>query len=145
MGCRGRGLEPEELVAVVDRPVEIEFLAQLHLPLTADAGGGENEDAAGFFSEPSLADEHAGLNGLAEADFVREEEARGPIAVEALEGANLVRPRLDIGSGFADAFAAVGHFGGLFDEGPDDPPQVEGRFRGWWRRRRFGQAAGSAA
>ena len=84
-----------------------------------------------------MADEQAGLNGLAEADFVGEKEAWWPVVVKALEGANLVGPRLHVGSGLADAFAAIGHFGGLFDEGPDETPQVEGRFWRWGRRGRL--------
>lgn len=76
-----------------------------------------------------MADEHAGLNGLAEADFAREQEAGRPIAVQALERANLVGPRLHIGGRFADALAAIGHFGGLLDEGPDKPAQVGGQRR----------------
>src|ERR1019366_7021522 len=135
----GGRLEPEELVTIVNRPVEVELFAQLQLPLPADAGWTENQYATGFVGQPSLADEHAGLNRFAQADFVRKEQAWWPIAVEALEGADLVRPRLDIGGGLPYPLAAVGHFGGLFDEGPDDPPQVEGRVRRWWWRRWLGQ------
>ena len=58
---------------------------------------------------------------------IGEEEARRPVVVKPLEGADLVRPGFHVRRGLADALATVGHLRGLFDVGPDQAVQVGGQ------------------
>ena len=61
------GLPPDELLAVVDRDVEVELLVQLVLPLGQHRRGDHQQDAPGQPREPRLADQQAGGDRLAQA------------------------------------------------------------------------------
>ena len=122
---RRRGI-PDELPPVVDRPVEIELLAKLDLPLSEDRLGREDQDPLRPSGEPRLTQQHSGLNGLAEPDLVGDEELRRPTPVEPFKRTHLMGPRGHRGGGFADAGAALREAGCFPDEGPDHGPAVGG-------------------
>ena len=118
---------------VVDRPVEVELLAQLDLPLLQDRPRREDENALRQAREPRLAQQQPRLDGLAEADLVRDQELRRPPRVETIEGPELVRPGLDGRRGLAHSRPAAGQRRRLPDECPDEPPAVGRRERGRMR------------
>ena len=120
---RGRRI-PGQLAAIVDGPVEIELLAQLDLPLLENGLGRQDQDPFGAPGEPCLAQQHARLDGLAEADLVGDQKPGRPIAVEAVEGAHLVRPRRDRRGRFADPLAAIRQGRRVPDERPDAASQI---------------------
>jgi hypothetical protein len=85
-------------VAVVDLEVEAEALVELFLPLEADAGGGDDEDEVDALAEEELLEDEAGLDGLAKADVVGDEEV-GAGELEGLhEGRELVGLDVDPGA-----------------------------------------------
>ena len=114
----GRGGRPVEALAVVDGPIEIELLAQFQLPLLQHRLGRQDENALGLASQPRLPQQQAGLDGLAEAHFVRDEQPWRPLRVQALERPRLMWPRLH-GSGCGTHLrTAVGQLWRLLDEAP---------------------------
>ena len=72
---------------------------RLHLgdPLGDEASRGDDEDAGGPVPEGEFFDDEAGLDGLAEPDFVGEEAADGVAAAGPGEGGDLVGERGDGG------------------------------------------------
>ena len=128
-----RGPVPGQLAAVVDRPIEVELLAQFNLPLFEDGLGRQDQDPCGTPGQPCLAQQHARLDGLAEADLVGDQQPRWPMAVEALKRSDLVWPGGDRRGGFADALASVRPCRGLLDERPDTASQIVGVGRDWRR------------
>ena len=76
--------------AVVVREDLVELGPQLVLPLADDAGRGEDEDAVGHAAGLELLDDQARLDGLAEADLVREDEAVRVRGGRAVHDADLV-------------------------------------------------------
>ena len=89
----GRGM-PVQFLPVVDRPVEVELLAQFDLPLLEHRLRGENQDALGSACQPGLTQQQASLNGLAQAHFIGDQQFGRPGFVHPLKGADLVRPGL---------------------------------------------------
>ena len=113
-----------QFLPVVDRPVEVELLAQFDLPLLEHRLGGENQNALGFARQPGLTQHQAGLNGFAQAHFIGDQQPGRPSVVHPLKGADLVRPGLHGAGGFANALAAVGQRRGAVEETPDDLARV---------------------
>ena len=131
---------PGQLAAVVDRPVEVELLPQLDLPLAEHGLGREYQDAPGTPGEPCLTQQHARLDGLTEPHLVRDQEPRRPVAVQALERPCLMRPRLDRRGRLADPLAAARTRRRLPNEPPEPAPQdTRGRRRGCRGRSRRGR------
>ena len=130
---RGRRIS-HELPPVVDRPVEVELLPKLDLPLTEHRLGRHDEDAFRASGEPCLAQQHPGLDRLAEPDLVRDEQPRRPSPIELLEGPHLVRPRRDRRRRLADERSAPREARRIGDEGPYEASPV-----GRQHRRVFGR------
>ena len=61
-------------LGVDDREVETELLGHLVLPLQAESGRADDDDRAGPVAQQQLLDDQAGLDGLAEADVVGEQQ-----------------------------------------------------------------------
>ena len=126
---RGGGV-PDQLVAVIDRPVEIEFLAQFDLPLSEHRFGRQDQDACGTAGEPGLAQQHAGLNGFSETDLVGDQQPRRPVAVKPFESPHLMGPWNDRRGCLSHTLTAFGHRRSVPDERPDAASQIP-RFGRW--------------
>ena len=122
---QGRGGVPDELPPVVDRPVQVELLAQLDLPLPEHRLRGQDQDPLRATGQPRLPQQQAGLDGLAQPHFVGDEQPRRPVRVEPLERPHLMRPGRDRGHGLADARALIGQRRRAVDEGPDPAAQID--------------------
>ena len=139
---RRRGIA-DEPPPVVDRPVEVELLAKLDLPLGEERLRGQDEDPSCPPGEPGLPQQQARLDGLAEPHLVGDEELRGPARVEALERAHLVGPRGHRGGRLADAGGGGALAGGRVpEEGPDEASPVDGRRTGRGLRGAAGAGVG---
>ena len=88
----GRAI-PRQFAAVVDRPVEIELLAQLDLPLPQHRLWSQDQNSPRPPGQPRLPQQHPRLDGLAESHLVGDQEFRRPLRIQAFEGPHLVRPR----------------------------------------------------
>ena len=128
---RGRRIS-HELPPVVDRPVEVELLPKLDLPLTEHRLRRHDEDAFRSSGEPCLAQQHPGLDRLAEPDLVGDEQLRRPSSVELLEGPHLVRPRSDRRRRLTDERSAPREARRIGDEGPYEASPVDRRIFGRW-------------
>ena len=73
-----RGGVAHELATVVDRPVEVELLTELDLPLAQHGLRCEHQDPFRAPREPCLSEQHPGFNRFPEPDFVRDQQLRGP-------------------------------------------------------------------
>ncbi len=145
---QGRRGAADELAPVVDRPVQVELLAQLDLPLAQHRLRRQDQDALRAPGEPRLPQQQAGLDGLAQPHLVGDQQPRRPVRVEALERAHLVGPGDHRGRGLADARPAVGKRRRAGDEPPDEPAAIDRRDRGRRGRldgRRRGRGRRSAA
>src|SRR3954454_19902180 len=69
-----RRMVPNQLLAVVDRPIQVKFLAQLDLPLLTNRLWRQDDRAFYAVGEPPLSKQQPGLNCLAEAHFVSDQE-----------------------------------------------------------------------
>ena len=118
---------PGQALAVEDRPVEIELLAQLDLPLLEHGLRREDQNSLCAPREPCLPQHHPRFDRLTEADLVGDQELRRPMIVQSVERANLMRPRRDRARRFADTLAAVRQGRGVVDEPPDEATQVDRR------------------
>ena len=76
--------------------------------------------------EPGLAQQHARLNGLAEAHLIGDQKFGRPIVVKALKGLHLVGPGCDCRCCFADALAPFRQRGRMLNEGPETASQIAG-------------------
>ena len=123
--AQGRRGVPHELAPVVDRPVQVELLAQLDLPLAQHRLRRQDQDPSGASGEPSLAQQQAGLDGLAQPHLVGDQQPRRPVGVEALERPDLMRPGDDRGRSLADARAPIRQRRRPVDEGPDAAAQID--------------------
>ena len=123
---RRRGV-PDQLAAVVDRPIEIELLAQLDLPLAEHRLGSQDQNPPRPPRQPRLPQQHSRLDRLAQSDLIGDQEFRRPLGVEALERPHLMRPRRHRRRRFADAGAARAQTGRLPDEGPYQAPPIDDR------------------
>ena len=121
---------PVEGLAIIDRPVEVELLAQFDLPLPEHRLWGEDQDAFRPARQPRLAQQESGLDRLAETDLVGNQQPRRPVVVHAVEGPHLMRPGCHRSGGLADPFSAVRHGRRMADEPPQQTTQV-GRRRRW--------------
>ena len=63
------------MTIIVDRPVQIELLTQLKLPLLHDGGRCQDQDALRAARQPCLPKQHARLDRLAESYLVRKQDA----------------------------------------------------------------------
>ena len=104
---QGRRGIPDQLAPVVDRPIQVELLAQLDLPLAEHRLRRQDQDPSGAAGEPCLTQQQAGLDRLAQSHLVGDQQSRWPLRVEALERAHLMWPGNDSGRGFADSCADV--------------------------------------
>ena len=108
---RGLPLQGADGAGADDDGGEVELLRQFLLPLVAEVRGAEDGDAADFAAGQEFAGDEEGLNGLADADVIGDEEADGVEAEGHEEGDELV------GAG-ADGDAAQGAEGaGAVPEG----------------------------
>lgn len=94
-----------------DDGVQVEFFAELLLPLLAEVGRAEDAEALDFSAVPELPGDEEGFDGLADADVVCDEEADGVEAQGHEKRDELVDAR-------ADGDAAEGaERGGSFAQG----------------------------
>jgi hypothetical protein len=124
-GVRGPGVDAVaalaaaggHVVAVEDDEGEAEALLHLLLPLAHDRGRAGDDDPAHALAQEHLAEDEAGLDGLAEADVVGDEEAHarhGQGLAQRLElvvldlDAGAVRGLEEFGRGRGDAAPAQG-------------------------------------
>lgn len=108
---RGLPLQGADGAGADDDGGEVELFRQFLLPLVAEVRGAEDGDAADFAAGQEFAGDEEGLNGLADADVIGDEEADGVEAEGHEEGDELV------GAG-ADGDAAQGAEGaGAVPEG----------------------------
>jgi hypothetical protein len=91
---RGQLAQP---LSVDARSLDAEARLQLVNPLVAESRGREHEHALDPASTEQLAEDQAGLNGLAEPDFVGEQDARPTAGLHGQRGLELVRHDLDAG------------------------------------------------
>ncbi len=80
---------------VYNLEVVVELQLQLALPLQLKASGDHDQDAAQEFTGTQFLDDQAGLDGLAEANLVREDHPRLELLGNAVRGIDLVQLRLD--------------------------------------------------
>ncbi|WP_372499932.1 hypothetical protein [Streptomyces sudanensis] len=76
-GVGGRTVGAAQAGAVLgvhDGELQAELLGHLVAPLQGQSGGADDHDAAGPAAQEQFLDDEAGLDGLAEADVVGEEE-----------------------------------------------------------------------
>ena len=80
---------------VQDGRGQVEFLLQLKAPLLADGSGADDEQAAAALG-PELAEDQAGFDGLAQADFVGQQDALAEGGFQGEQGGvNLVRVQVN--------------------------------------------------
>ena len=103
--CR-RGI-PDQFPPIVDRPIEIELLAEFDLPLFEDGFGCQDQDPFGPSGKPRLAQQQARLYGLAEANLVGDQESGRPIAIKPFKSPHLVWPGGNRRGHFADALTPM--------------------------------------
>ena len=83
------------LAHVDDRGVDAESVAKLPGPLLEQAGRRENQDAVHGASRHELGDDQAGLDGLPEPDFIRDEHPRAEAENHRQGRFELVRQQVD--------------------------------------------------
>ena len=133
---------PEQLLAVVDRDVEVELLVELVLPLGQQRLGHEDQDSLGHSREPCLTDEQPGGDGLAQPHLVGNEHLAGPRVQKSLVCPHLVGPGRDRRSDLTHPGTVPGP-GCVPDVGPDHATGFVGqqpmgkRFRRWFWLRIF--------
>jgi len=100
-------------IGIVDEEMFVEAVAHFLAPLGRQAGGNEDQDAADEPAQEEFLHNHAGLNGLAEADFVSEEGPASHPFKDAFGGGELVREEVN-------ADAQGGHEDGHTAESPEE-------------------------
>ena len=120
------GLLPDELLAVVDRDVEVELLVELALPLGQQRPRHENQDSPGSSRQPRLADEETGRDRLAQAHLIGDEHLAGPGFDEPQVGPHLMGPGRDRRRDLTHPETVPGP-GGVADVGPDHPAGFVGQ------------------
>ena len=132
---------PDELLAVVDRHVEVELFVELALPLGQQRPGHEDENAPRPSRQPRLADEKTRRDRLAETHLIGDEHLAGPGFDEPQVGPHLMGPGGDRRRHLAHTGTVPGP-SGVPDVRPDDPAlfvgeqEMGGRNdRGWLRFR----------
>ncbi len=103
--CRQRGddtlLVPEHIGVVAQQGVvgcgagDVEFGLQLFAPLSDQRGRGEHQHALGHPAQQILLENHAGLDGLAQADLVGEQHPAAELLEHLAHGLDLMPESLD--------------------------------------------------
>ena len=81
-----------EVAAIEEGNVEGKLLVELFLPLAADRSGGQYQAAADVARQDELAQHQPGLDGLAQADLVTQQEPFREASNDGIGNAGLVRP-----------------------------------------------------
>ena len=98
-----------------EREEGVELVEELGQPLEGEVLGDHHQDALGEAELAHAGEDQAGLDGLAEADLVGEDEAREAVGEDAAGGADLVGE--DVDAGGEERAEAVGAAQGLEAEG----------------------------
>ena len=93
------GLDGRAAVLVEEGEEEVEAPQELDEPLVDEGLGHEDENAVGAAGEVQAVEDETGLDGLAEADLVGEEDAGGEAAGGLGGDGHLVRNEVDAGAG----------------------------------------------
>ena len=88
----GAGI-PAQPLAVVNRPVEVELLAQFDLPLRQHGLGNQHQHPLGPTGQPSLPQQQPGLNRLTKPNLVGQQIRPGPSVDNPSGMGFLMRPR----------------------------------------------------
>ena len=110
---------PAQDFAVVDRPVQVELLAKLDLPLCHHRLGCQHQDALGLAGQPRIPQQQARLDRLTQTDFVADHQSRWPMVDHAIKRPGLVGPGHHRTGGLRNTGTAV-----ALGRSPDDLPDL---------------------
>ncbi len=99
VGSRVAGFDGDDAFLVEEVEEEVEPAEEFDEPLVNERVGEDDEDAVGAAGEVEAVENEAGFDGLAEADFVGEEDAGGEAAGDLGGDVNLVGDEVDAGAG----------------------------------------------